>query len=71
VQTTPAVVATTPTTVVKPPPPPPQTTPTVEGVHQGAFCAQSQHYWYGHTSTGLLMQCKPSATDTAFRWRQA
>ncbi|MBB5872061.1 hypothetical protein F4553_005495 [Allocatelliglobosispora scoriae] len=67
----------------KPPTPPkpstkpkPKPSPTPEpehtvgtAVHAGAFC--SQHWWFGHTSTGKLMQCKPSATDSRFRWRAA
>jgi len=35
----------------------------------GSFC--SQHWAYGRTKTGLLMQCKPSSTDTRFRRRAA
>lgn len=58
-------------TTEAPPPPPPTTeaAPEIQGVHPGAFC--SEHWSYGRTSTGLLMQCKPSATDSRFRWRQA
>jgi hypothetical protein len=55
-----------------PPPPAPKTTttpPPQTGVHPGAFC--SPHYAFGYTSGGVLMQCKPSTTDTAFRWRAA
>lgn len=40
-----------------------------EGVHPGAFCKPAGAF--GHTSTGLLMQCKTSATDTRNRWRAA
>ncbi len=39
----------------------------IRGVTPGAFC--SQHGAYGVTSTGQLMQCKTSATDTRYRWR--
>jgi hypothetical protein len=46
----------------------PTSNPTQSGVHPGAFC--SPHWAYGHTVTGLLMQCKPSATDPKFRWRK-
>ena len=50
--------------------PTPTSHPTVSGfVHPGAFC--SQHYAYGFTDKGTLMQCKPSATDSRFRWRAA
>ena len=38
-------------------------------VTPGAF--RSEHGRYGHTSTGLLMQCVTSATDARFRWRSA
>jgi len=52
---------------------PPATTATTPstsyGVTPGAFFAE--HYAYGYTSAGTLMQCKPSATDTRFRWRAA
>lgn len=48
---------------------PPEPTPTYSGVTPGAFCGD--HYAYGHTSAGTLMQCKPSATDSRFRWRAA
>lgn len=40
-----------------------------EGVHPGAFCKPAGAF--GHTTTGLLMQCKTSATDTRNRWRAA
>jgi hypothetical protein len=59
--------ATTAPPPAPPPPPPPPATQT--GVHPGAFC--SPHWAFGFTSTGVLMQCKPSATDSAFRWRKA
>jgi type IV secretory pathway VirB10-like protein len=79
--TAPPTTATTlpePTTAAAPPPPPPTTTteppntepapePTQQGVTPGAFC--SPHYAYGLTVKSVLMQCKPSATDTRFRWR--
>jgi len=55
-------------TTKKPAPRP--TTPSYQhGVHPGAFC--SPRGAYGYTSTGLLMQCKPSATDSRNRWRAA
>jgi hypothetical protein len=38
-------------------------------VHPGAFC--SEHWQYGHTSTGTLMRCTTTATDSSFRWRSA
>ena len=50
------------------PPPRPEPEPTQQGVHPGAFC--SPKWAFGLTSSGTLMQCKPSATDTRFRWRQ-
>ena len=40
-----------------------------EGVHPGAFCKPAGAL--GHTSNGLLMQCKTSATDTRNHWRAA
>jgi hypothetical protein len=52
-----------------PPPPPPPAPATQRGVHPGAFC--SPKWSYGLTSAGTLMQCKPSATDSRFRWRKA
>jgi hypothetical protein len=39
-----------------------------KNVHPGAFC--SPHWAYGRTSTGVPMQCKPSTTDSRFRWRK-
>ena len=51
------------------PHPPPTTAAPQQGVHPGAFC--SPHWAFGYTVGGVLMQCKPSATDTKFRWRQA
>lgn len=39
------------------------------GIHPGAFCAE--HWAFGLTDNGTLMQCKPSATDSYFRWRAA
>ena len=51
------------------PPPPPDPPATQKGVHPGAFC--SPKWAFGLTSAGTLMQCKPSATDTRFRWRRA
>lgn len=50
-----------------PPPPPPQ--PYYGTVTSGAFCAAANRGWYGHTATGVLMQCKTSATDSRLRWR--
>ena len=55
--------------------PKPATKPTtssssvVAGVHPGSFC--SPRGAYGRTSSGTLMQCKPSDTDTRNRWRKA
>jgi hypothetical protein len=40
-----------------------------QNVHPGAFCAD--HWAYGRTSTGRLMQCTTTATDSRFRWRAA
>lgn len=50
----------------------PRTTkPTTEsirtGVHAGAFCSPAGAL--GRTSTGKLMRCKTSATDSRLRWR--
>jgi hypothetical protein len=54
----------------KPKPKPSATTkPPVKGVHPGAFCSPKGAF--GLTTTGKLMQCKPSATDTRNRWRAA
>ncbi|MFW5417791.1 serine/threonine kinase [Nocardiopsis sp. CNT-189] len=41
----------------------------VQGVHPGAFC--DEHWQYGHTAKGTLMQCTPKAGDDRFRWRAA
>ena len=55
--------------------PKPATKPTtssssvVAGVHPGSFC--SPRGAYGRTSSGTLMQCKPSDSDTRNRWRKA
>jgi hypothetical protein len=38
-------------------------------VHPGAFC--SQHWQYGHTNNGTLMQCTTTSEDSRFRWRAA
>ena len=59
----------TPTPTSTPTPTPTVTGPRYVGysVHPGAFC--SEHWWYGYTSAGTLMQCKTSATDARFRWR--
>lgn len=43
--------------------------PVTYAVHPGAFC--SEHWRYGHTSTGTLMRCTTTATDSHFRWRSA
>ncbi|MFE1166708.1 serine/threonine kinase [Nocardiopsis sp. NPDC058789] len=50
------------------PAPDPEPAP-VQGVHPGSFC--SQHWQYGHTSNGTLMQCTTTAEDSRFRWRSA
>jgi hypothetical protein len=52
----------------KPTPSPTAAAPR-KGVHPGAFCSPKGAL--GYTSTGKLMQCKPSATDTRNRWRAA
>ncbi|WP_082159399.1 hypothetical protein [Micromonospora sp. HK10] len=39
------------------------------GVHAGAFCSPAGAL--GRTSTGKLMRCKTSATDSRLRWRAA
>jgi hypothetical protein len=60
--TTPPVVA----------PPKPSPTPTVSGptvVHAGSFCTPVGAT--GVTSTGKLMVCKTSPTDSRLRWRAA
>lgn len=41
----------------------------VQGVHPGAFC--DEHWQYGYTAKGTLMQCTPKAGDDRFRWRAA
>lgn len=53
--------------VVRPAASSPAAAPTYHGVTPGAFCGD--HYALGLTSTGELMQCKTSATDSRFRWR--
>ncbi|WP_306366075.1 serine/threonine kinase [Nocardiopsis sp. CC223A] len=51
------------------PEPEPEAPSHVQGVHPGAFC--SEHWQFGYTSAGTLMQCTTTATDSRFRWRQA
>nr|WP_161631986.1 DUF4190 domain-containing protein [Nocardiopsis baichengensis] len=41
----------------------------VQGVHPGAYC--DEHWQYGYTEDGTLMQCTTTATDDRFRWRSA
>lgn len=69
----PVVAATThqpaPPPTTKTPPAPPTTPSYQRGVHPGAFC--SPRGAFGYTVTGVLMQCKPSATDSRNRWRAA
>ncbi|MFB8767014.1 serine/threonine kinase [Nocardiopsis alba] len=50
------------------PEPAPEPAP-VEGVHPGSFC--SQHWQFGRTNNGTLMQCTTTAEDSRFRWRSA
>ena len=40
-------------------------------VTPGAFCASTNRGWYGYTSSGTLMHCITSATDSRLRWRSA
>ena len=40
-------------------------------VTPGAFCAEDYSGWYGYTTTGTLMQCTTSYTDSRLRWRAA
>jgi len=53
----------------------PAPTPTTPGpvvgytVHPGAYCAE--HWSYGYTSAGTLMQCTTTSSDSRFRWRSA
>ncbi|MFG3603615.1 hypothetical protein [Micromonospora chersina] len=47
----------------------PTTEPIRTGVHAGAFCSPAGAL--GRTSTGKLMRCKTSATDSRLRWRAA
>ena len=55
-----------------PAPPTPPTPPiSATGVTPGAFCASSLSGLYGLTSTGLLMRCETSPTDSRLRWRAA
>ncbi|WP_150240956.1 serine/threonine kinase [Nocardiopsis quinghaiensis] len=51
------------------PEPEPEAPSHVQGVHPGAFC--SEHWRYGYTSAGTLMQCTTTAEDSRFRWRKA
>jgi len=62
VQTTAATATTTAPTQ-------PREEPTQQGVTPGAFC--SPRGAFGVTSTGKLMLCGPSATDSKNRWRAA
>lgn len=65
-----AVVAPEPAEPEPEPEPEPQPEPApVPGVHPGAFC--SQHWQFGHTNKGTLMQCTTTAEDERFRWRAA
>lgn len=57
-----------PAPIILPPPPEEDPEPVDEGtVHAGAFCAHPGAT--GHTSTGKLLVCKRSATDSRDRWR--
>ncbi|AXG12158.1 cell wall-binding repeat-containing protein [Intrasporangium calvum] len=40
-------------------------------VTPGAFCASTYSGWYGYTTTGTLMRCTTTATDSRLRWRAA
>ncbi|MDJ1372786.1 hypothetical protein [Gulosibacter molinativorax] len=40
-------------------------------VTPGAFCKTSLAGSYGKTSTGVLMKCTKTTTDTRYRWRKA
>lgn len=51
------------------PEPEPEPPSYAQGVHPGAFC--SEHWQYGYTPAGTLMQCTTTAEDSRFRWRQA
>lgn len=51
------------------PEPEPEAPSYAQGVHPGAFC--SEHWQYGYTPKGTLMQCTTTAEDSRFRWRQA
>lgn len=52
-------------------PPAPAPSPLVgDHVTAGAFCAAERRGWYGYTSTGILMKCTTSSTDSRLRWRQ-
>jgi hypothetical protein len=69
---TPVVTPTTPVAITPQPEPTtatPAPQPTYSGVTPGAFCGD--HYAFGYTSAGTLMQCKTSASDSRFRWRAA
>lgn len=50
-------------------PPSSSTAAPLQGVHPGAYC--SPFGALGYTSTGTLMACRPSATDSRNRWRAA
>jgi hypothetical protein len=39
-------------------------------VTPGAFCARAEAGTFGRTTTGLLMQCTTTATDSRLRWRE-
>lgn len=53
------------------PPPAPPGKMVGKIVSSGAFCANAERGWYGHTSNGTLMQCKTTAADSRLRWRAA
>gem|GEM_PF-4693409 len=60
---------TQPTTGAPAPAPTTEAPPPRQGVTPGAFC--SPQGGFGYTSSGTLMQCKTSATDSRARWRAA
>jgi hypothetical protein len=39
-------------------------------VTPGAFCARAEAGTFGRTTTGVLMQCTTTATDSRLRWRE-
>jgi len=65
---------------VKPPAPKPSSkppTPKASATHNhsgnvvpGAYCASSEHYWFGRSAAGNLYQCSYYASDGRWHWKR-